>query len=127
MPPVLAASAQCRAHALFCDATRRLCGDMAGIVWRRWGTVRVKGKTEPQIVWEALDATQSLDFSFVPTYEHAREIFEREGPAAARPFFAEADAGRPGGDPPSRLHLEWCDELARDCVDIKDTALSVSK
>jgi adenylate cyclase len=60
------ASAQCRAHALFCETTRRLCGDMAGIVWRQWGTVRVKGKAEPQVVWEAMDATQPLDFSFVP-------------------------------------------------------------
>ncbi|MGA2479646.1 MAG: adenylate/guanylate cyclase domain-containing protein [Spirochaetia bacterium] len=121
------ASAQCKAHALFCDATRRLCGDMAGIVWRRWGTIRVKGKADPQVVWEALDASQSQDFSFVASYERGRQIFESEGPAAARPHFEEADAIRPGGDPPSRFHLDWCDELQKNGTLMRDTSLSVSK
>jgi class 3 adenylate cyclase len=121
------ASAQCGAHALFCDATRHLCGESAGITWRRWGTVRVKGKAEPQVVWEALDASQAQDFSFIATYERGRNIFERDGPAAARPLFVEANASRPGGDPPSQLHIDWCDELAKNCVEIRDPALSVSK
>jgi adenylate cyclase len=121
------ASAQCKTHALFCDMTRRLCGEMAGIVWRRWGTIRVKGKVEPQVVWEALDASHAQDFSFVSAYERARDVFEREGHLAARPLFVEANASRPGGDPPSQLHVEWCDELAKNCVGSTDTSLSVSK
>jgi adenylate cyclase len=121
------ASAQCKAHALFCDATRRLCGDIPEIVWRRWGTVRVKGKAEPQIVWEALSTVPAEDYGFVATYERARNIFESEGHAAARPHFVEANARRTGGDPPSQLHIDWCDELAKGCVEIEDKALSVSK
>jgi hypothetical protein len=107
--------------------TRRLCGEMAGIVWRRWGTIRVKGKADPQVVWEALDASHADDFGFVATYERARSIFEREGHVAARPHFVEANAGRSGGDPPSQLHIDWCDELARGCTETEDKALSVSK
>ncbi len=121
------ASAQCRADALFCDSTRRLCGDMAGIVWRRWGTVRVKGKTEPQVVWEALDASRAGDLMFVSSYEHAREVFEREGPAASRALFAQADAARFGGDPPSQLHLAWCDELLRSGKNEIDAAFVATK
>jgi hypothetical protein len=78
-------------------------------------------------VWEALDASQAQDFSFIATYERGRNIFERDGPAAARPLFVEANASRPGGDPPSQLHIDWCDELAKNCVEIRDPALSVSK
>jgi hypothetical protein len=63
----------------------------------------------------------------VSTYERAREVFEREGHAAARPLFAQADSCRPGGDPPSRVHMAWCDELARSGGATKDSALSVSK
>ena len=121
------ASAQCGAHTLFCDTTRRLCGDIPGITWRRWGTIRVKGKSEPQVVWEALDARQSQDFAFVAAYEKGREIFEREGPGAARPHFAEADALRPGGDPPSQIHLQWCDDLQKKGDTMGDASLSVSK
>ncbi len=121
------ASAQCGAHALFCDTTRRLCGETPGIVWRRWGTIRVKGKAEPQVVWEAFDASNAQDFSFVDAYERARDVFEHGGHSAARPLFVEANASRSGGDPPSQLHIDWCDKLAKGCVEIGDTALSVSK
>lgn len=121
------ASAQCKAHALFCDATRRLCGGMPGIEWRRWGTIRVKGKADPQVVWEALDASQPHDYSFIALYERGRQIFENEGPAQARPHFEEANAIRPGGDPPSQFHLDWCDELQKNGNTVRDTSLSVSK
>jgi len=121
------ASAQCGAQALFCDQTRALCGEMPGIAWRRWGTVRVKGKADPQVVWEALDASRTPDLSFLAAYQKARAVFEKDGPAAALPFFREADAARPGGDPPSQVHLRWCDELARSCVEEPDTALPVTK
>jgi class 3 adenylate cyclase len=121
------ASAQCGAQALFCGETRRLCGEMPGIIWRRWGTVRVKGKAEPQVVWEALDASRINDLGFISAYEKARDVFERDGPAAARPLFAEADAARPGGDPPSRVHLAWCDELVKNGESGSDRALVVTK
>jgi adenylate cyclase len=121
------ASAQCGAQALFCDATRRLCGELPGIRWRRWGTIRVKGKAEPQIVWEALDESRIPDLQFVPAYERARQVFELEGPAAARPLFVQADGQRPGGDPPSQIHIRWCEELLKGCDDTIETAMSVAK
>ncbi len=100
---------------------------MPGIEWRRWGTIRVKGKADPQVVWEALDASQPHDYSFIALYERGRQIFENEGPAQARPHFEEANAIRPGGDPPSQFHLDWCDELQKNGNTVRDTSLSVSK
>ncbi len=121
------ASAQCGAHALFCDVTRHLCGDMTGIVWRRWGTIRVKGKADPQVVWEALDVNRIPDSSFIQIYERAREVFEGKDSDSARSLFAEADANRPGGDPPSQVHMSWCDELRKNGDALTDPALHVSK
>jgi len=121
------ASAQCGTHAMFCDVTRQLCGEMPGIAWRRWGTIRVKGKAEPQVVWEALDVKRSGDTRFVSKYEHAREVFEHDGPAASRLLFEQANAARAGGDPPSQLHITWCDELAKGFEDRIDTAFVVTK
>jgi adenylate cyclase len=121
------ASAQCGTQALFCDQTRRLCGDMPGISWRRWGTIRVKGKVEPQIVWEAFDISRLSNASFIGLYEEAREAFEKGDLAAARPLFFSADTSRPDGDKPSRLHCAWCDDLLGRGIGIEDPALSVSK
>ena len=121
------ASAQCGTQALFCDETHRLCGEMPGIAWRRWGTVRVKGKAEPQVVWEAMDLSRTPDLSFLEAYQRARAVFETEGPAAARPLFARANEARPGGDLPSQVHMKWCEELARNREEAPDTALSVTK
>jgi adenylate cyclase len=121
------ASGQCGAQALFCDETRRLCGELPGIAWRRWGTIRVKGKAEPQTVWEAFDATRLPDTSFIGLYERARSAFEGGDLAAARPLFLSADIARPDGDKPSRLHSAWCDDLIEKGAEIGDAALSVSK
>jgi adenylate cyclase len=121
------ASAQCGALSLFCDETRRLCGDDPRIAWRRWGSVRVKGKAEPQVVWEAFDASRAPDLSFVELYERARDAFERGETAAARALFLEADQARPGGDQPSRMHSTWCDEMLEMGSTSFDRALTVTK
>jgi class 3 adenylate cyclase len=121
------ASAQCGTQTLFCDETHRLCGEMPGIAWRRWGTIRVKGKAEPQAVWEAFDTSRVPDIAFIKPYEDARESFERGDIETARPLFISADTVRPGGDKPSRLHLAWCADLIAKGEKIKDAALSVSK
>jgi class 3 adenylate cyclase len=121
------ASGQCGAQALFCDATRRLCGDLTGIAWRRWGTIRVKGKAEPQIVWEAFDNSRIPDLEFIEIYERAREIFENGNVKAAHPIFIEADKTRLGGDPPSRLHSAWCEDLMEKGISTNDPALVVLK
>ncbi len=122
------ASSQCGAQALVCAETRRLCGDLPGVTWRRWGTIRVKGKASQQVVWEAFETVGLDDPTFIRTYEQARELFEGQGPGPARPLFEQADAERPGGDPPSRLHLTWCDALiAAGEGSGADTALAVAK
>jgi adenylate cyclase len=121
------ASGQCGAQALFCDETHRLCGEMPGIAWRRWGTIRVKGKTEPQTVWEAFDTSRLSDVAFIKIYEEARGIFEEGDLLAARPLFISADTARPDGDKPSRLHSAWCDDLIKKGAGVEDPALSVSK
>jgi adenylate cyclase len=121
------ASGQCGAQALFCDTTRRLCGDLPGIAWRRWGSIRVKGKAEPQIVWEAFDAARVPDLGFIAIYEQARGVFESGQAAAAHPLFIEADAARLGVDPPSRLHSAWCEDLMAKGIQTVDPALAVLK
>jgi hypothetical protein len=34
---------------------------------------------------------------------------------------------RQGGDPPSQVHMKWCEELTRSCVEAPNTALSVTE
>jgi len=121
------ASAQCGVQALFCDRTHSLCGEIPGIRWRRWGTVRVKGKKDPQTVWEALLEARDGEMDFIPRYEKARSLFEQADPRRARPLFVETDKLREGGDPPSRLHIEWCDNLEKEGSALTDAALFVSK
>ena len=41
------ASAQCGTQNLFCETTYRLCAGRPDLVWRRWGRIRVAGKSEP--------------------------------------------------------------------------------
>jgi len=126
--PLEPASAQCGTQALFCDESCRLCGEMPGIAWQRRRTVRVKGKAEPQVVWEAMDISRIPDLSFLEAYQRARAVFESEGPATAWPLFATVNDARPGGDPPSQVHMKWNEELARgDRAEAPDTAPSVTK
>jgi adenylate cyclase len=105
------ASGHCAAETLFCDATRKLCGDDPAVTWRAWGRIRVKGKAEPLAVHEAFDSASVGDHTFIALYERALGEWEARRVAEARALFAQADAARPGGDPSSRLHLGWCDEL----------------
>jgi adenylate cyclase len=121
------ASGQCGAQALFCNETRRLCGELPGIAWRRWGKIRVKGKAEAQEVWEAFDVSRLVDSRFIETYERARAVFENGDLATARSLFLEADAARDGGDAPSLLHARWCEELAGNVTGTADYALVVQK
>ncbi|HUX42467.1 MAG TPA: adenylate/guanylate cyclase domain-containing protein [Rectinemataceae bacterium] len=121
------ASGQCGAQALFCDVTRRLCGELPGISWRRWGTIRVKGKAAPELVWEAFENARLPDLTFIELYERARASFEEGDLRSARSMFLAADAARSGGDPPSRLHLDWCGELLEKGATKLDPVLSVMK
>lgn len=122
------ASGQCHTDTLFCDATRRLCGDDPSIVWRTWGHVRVKGKADPQLVHEAFDPRDVGDRSFIRLYAEGIAAWKARDVASARELFRQADAARPGGDPPSRVHLGWCAELeAHDAPRAFEPVLTVSK
>jgi class 3 adenylate cyclase len=124
------ACGQCSAEALFCDATRQLCGDDPGIVWRTWGRVRVKGKAAPQPVHEAFDPRDVPDQGFITLYAEALAAWTAHEVARARALFVQADAARPGGDPPSRQHVAWCDELIATGLPLPagfDASLTVAK
>ena len=105
------ASGHCAAETLFCDATRKLCGDDPAIIWRAWGRIRVKGKAEPLAVHEAFDPAVLTDRAFIGLYEQGLGAWAGKRIADARALFAQSHAARPGGDPSSQLHLAWCDEL----------------
>jgi class 3 adenylate cyclase len=105
------ACAQCQTQNLFCETTYRLCAQRPDIVWRRWGRIRVAGRDAPLTVYEAFDAGDQPDWSFVATYERALEAFERKDFDRARELFLLADSQRPGGDGPSRGYAGWCESL----------------
>jgi class 3 adenylate cyclase len=105
------ASAQCATQNLFSESTYRLCSGHTEIVWRRWGRIRVSGKTEAVTVYEAFDARLLPDDRFVATFHDALALFEHDDVERARSAFLLADSERPGGDPPSRFYARRCDAL----------------
>src|SRR6185437_1121440 len=105
------ASAQCLTQNLFDEATYQLCADQAGFAWRRWGRIRVAGKSGPVQVYEAFDAGRLVDTAFIASFHLALEAFERNDFDRARDFFLMADTQRPGGDEPSRAYAHRCESL----------------
>ena len=98
---------------IFDDRTRELCGDLDDIAWRRIGRIRVQGKNEPIVVFEAVD--KSSDTSWIARYEKAVDLFEARKFEEAGAAFAEVDAARgERGDGPSRLYRAECERLARE-------------
>ncbi len=108
------ASAQCGTRNLFDEATHRLCDGRPDLLWRRWGRVRVVGKSAPVDVYEAFDAAEVGDPAFLDTFRRALGAFERNDFDAARDLFLRADSQRPGGDEPSRGYADWCERLQMD-------------
>jgi class 3 adenylate cyclase len=107
------ACAQCRTQNLFDESTYRLCaaahhGEFA---WRRWGRIRVAGKSEPIQVYEAFDPARLTDTAFIATFHIALEAYEGHEFDRARDFFLLADSQRPGGDEPSRDYVRRCEAL----------------
>src|SRR5581483_3130147 len=49
------ASEQCGTQNLFCETTYQLCAKRPDLTWRRWGRIRVVGKSEPIGVHEAFN------------------------------------------------------------------------
>ena len=105
------ASAQCGTANLFCERTYRLCRDRADLAWRRWGRIKVAGKSAPVDVYEAIDAAALDGSPFLATFRGALEAFERNAFDRARDLFLLADSQRPGGDEPSRGYALWCEKL----------------
>jgi adenylate cyclase len=108
------ASAQCATQNLFCATTYRLCASHPDLAWRRWGRIRVAGKSEPVTVFEAFGAAELGDPTFLATFARALEAFERHNFECARDLFQMADSQRPGGDEPSREYVQWCQDLLID-------------
>ncbi|WP_406700990.1 adenylate/guanylate cyclase domain-containing protein [Singulisphaera sp. Ch08] len=105
------ASDQCGTKNLFCEHTQRLCADQPDICWRRWGRIRVAGKSVPVNVYEAFDTEEGEELSFLNTFHRALDAFERNDFDLARDLFLLTDSQRPGGDEPSRLYLPRCERL----------------
>jgi class 3 adenylate cyclase len=105
------ASGQCGTQNLFCETTYRLCAGRADLTWRRWGQIRVAGKSEPIEVYEAFDTAALGDPLFLASYHGALEAFERHDFGPARELFLRADQERSGGDEPARYFARWCDQL----------------
>jgi adenylate cyclase len=105
------ASYQCGTQNLFCEMTHRLCTGRADVTWRRWGRIRVAGKSEPIAVFEAFDTADLGDPRFITSYHRALEAFEHNDFQPARDLFLLADQQRAGGDKPARHFAEWCDQL----------------
>jgi class 3 adenylate cyclase len=105
------ASWQCGTQNLFCETTHRLCNSHADLTWRRWGRIRVAGKSEPVAVFEAFDTADLGDPRFINTYHRALEAFEHNDFEPARELFLLAEQQRARGDRPARYFARWCDQL----------------
>lgn len=110
------ACAQCGTANLFDEVCYQLCAAHPDLAWRRWGRVRLAGKSAPVEVFEAFDAAHVGDPTFIATFHRALETFERNDFPRARDLFQVADNQRPGGDEPSRTYARWCDRLLRSGV-----------
>ncbi|WP_422930375.1 ion transporter [Singulisphaera sp. PoT] len=105
------ASAQCGTSNLFCEYTHKLCNDRDDILWRRWGRIRVVGKSAPLKVYEAFDRDEHGEGEFIKTFHSALEAFEAQEYVKARELFLVADSQRPRGDASSQGYIRWCDRL----------------
>ena len=72
------ASGQCGTQNLFCEITYRLCAPHPDLIWRRWGRIRVVGKSEPIAVFEAFDTVDIGDPLFITTYHRAPRSLRAE-------------------------------------------------
>jgi class 3 adenylate cyclase len=105
------ASVQCGTQNLFCELTYRLCANRPDLVWRRWGKIRLAGRSTPVMVYEVFEAVDFPDRRFLDTFHRALEAFELREFAEARTLFLQAADERPGGDEPCQRYVAWCDTL----------------
>jgi adenylate cyclase len=110
---------------LFCDRTRALCAAASDIVWRRVGTMRVQGREEAMIVWEAFRGVEPT--GWIEPFHRALERYEARDFAAALGQFEAVDGGAPEGDGPSRTYAEACRKLLAEGVPSDWTPILVTK
>jgi adenylate cyclase len=100
----------------------------ASIVVRRVDWVAVYGRAEGMAIYELLGMVGEagdVGLAWVSSYESGLAAYaDRRWPEAER-HFAAADAGREGGDPPSRLFIERCRNLMRHPPGSDWTAVAV--
>jgi adenylate cyclase len=95
--------------------TRRAAG--ATIVTRQVDWVAVYGRAEGMAIHELLamaDDVGGEDRGWVASYEAGLVAYGNRGWSEAERHFADANAGRDGGDPPSWLMIERCRAYTRD-------------
>ena len=107
------ASAQCGTQNLFDETTYHFCQNEPGLVWRRWGKIRVAGRKGPVQVYEVFDGRDLANAAFIATFHLGLEAFERRDVESALDLFRLSDSQRAGGDPPSRVYARRCEPLAR--------------
>ncbi len=105
------AVSQCGTRNLFCALTVELTRDRQDIVWRRFGRLRVQGKSEALDIYEAFAPERLGDRAWIDLYHAALDAFEGSRFEEARAGFEGVDAARPEGDPPSRRYIERCARL----------------
>ncbi len=105
------ACGQCGTQNLFDEVTHRLCAGVDDFTWRRWGWIRVAGKSGPIQVYEAFDTSRLLEREFIATFHLALAAFENHDFDRARDLFLLADSQRRVGDHPSRLYAHRCEAL----------------
>jgi adenylate cyclase len=96
------------------EETRRAA--QAAIIVRRVDWVTVYGRAEGMAIYELLgmvDGAGDAGVAWVPSYEEGLAAYADRRWSEAERHFAAADAGRDGGDPPSRLFIERCRILLR--------------
>ena len=97
---------------LFCHDTFALTKDASDIVWRRFGTVDIRGKTEPITVYEAFDARKGENFSWIAHFEQGVDAFEEEEYEQAKKFFVQCHNGRVDGDQSAEIYLQRIEQMS---------------
>jgi class 3 adenylate cyclase len=114
-------------RSLFCDQTRGLVGADAGVVWRRVGQVRVQGRDEVCVAWEAfLPEEVAADAPWLLRYHEALDAWAEGQLDAAREGFEAVRALRPV-DGLTQRYLAACDRWSASDPAAFDPVLATTK